>query len=411
MMALHEDQHCVLLCNRIVGRIHRRGDLTRFVFEEGYWEDSSRPILGLHFEDNPSGRHSSNMRLPVWFSNLLPEGRLRELIAQSRKAPVQREMELLIQVGHDLPGAVRVVAADSLVHMDGWEDGVQPTDHQGNKKSIWSFSLAGVGMKFSMFQLGERLTIPAFGENGDWIVKFPDQLYENVPHNEFAMMTLAKEVGINAPDLQLIHRDKLDELPDVVWGRSEEWAYAIKRFDRNENRELIHIEDMAQVRGVYPEKKYQGSFETIAALAYRNNDIPSLQEFARRMAFNILIGNGDAHLKNWSLIYSNPQIPTLSPAYDIVSTFVYRPQGEGPEDMGLRFGHSERFEDVTIGAFQRLQQKLNVQADLGDVVSTLVNNVRAEWPRVEEILLNHSELCKKIDENIRIRTKSLTRGS
>jgi serine/threonine-protein kinase HipA len=110
-----------------------------------------------------------------------------------------------------------------------------------------------------------------------------------------------------------------------VWPPNERTAYAIRRFDRAPDRKPIHIEDMAQVRNVYPEAKYQGSFETLAALLYRGRDLASLLEFTRRLAFNLLISNGDAHLKNWSLIYRDGRIPKLAPAYDLVATSVYRP--------------------------------------------------------------------------------------
>jgi len=76
---------------------------------------------------------------------------------------------------------------------------------------------------------------------------------------------------------------------------------------------MVHIEDLAQVRNVYPENKYLGNYETVAALAYRGHDLNSLREFARRLAFTILIANDDAHLKNWSLIYTDPRVPCLAP--------------------------------------------------------------------------------------------------
>jgi serine/threonine-protein kinase HipA len=406
MTRSREDQFSVYLHDQIIGRLHRRDDVTRFVFEEGYWDNPDRPVLGLRFEENARARHQSHMRLPPWFSNLLPEGRLREWIAQARRTSIQREMELLAQVGHDLPGAVRVLAAESIVPVDTFGD--ESNTGQGNpSNALWSFSLAGVGLKFSMLARGDRLTIPAVGEGGDWIVKLPEPTYPNVPRNELAMMTLAEAVGIEVPEVRLVHRDQIDTLPDRAWSSSETWAYAVKRFDRGPRRERIHIEDMAQVRGFYPDAKYSGSFETIGALIYRGHDVQGLQEFARRMAFNVLIGNGDAHLKNWSLIYQDPRVPALAPAYDLVATFVYRPGVEGPEEMALRFGRSKRFDDVRISTFCRLDEKLGAKADLGDVVRTLVDRIGAEWPRAAALLEEQSELCRRIELFVRDRAAQL----
>lgn len=403
-----EEQFCVYLHDRLVGRLHRRHDLTRFAFEEGYWDDPNRAVLGLRFEENPRAWHQSNMRLPPWFSNLLPEGRLREWIAQARRTPIEREMELLAQVGHDLPGAVRVLAADEMVPVDLSDHGDARVDRGGVMDSLWSFSLAGVGLKFSMLARGDRLVIPARGERGDWIAKLPDPTYPGVPQNELAMMTLAKAVGIDVPEIRLVHRDEMEPLPERVWS-GQDRLFAVKRFDRGPGRELIHIEDLAQVRGFYPDAKYAGSFETVGALVYRGRDVESLREFARRLAFNILIGNGDAHLKNWSLIYRDPRVPMLAPAYDLVATFVYRPSVEGSEEMALCFGQSKRFEDARISAFMRLDEKLGAKAELGEVVRTLVNQVIAEWPRAAALLQNYPDFSRRIGLFVQERARQLVR--
>jgi serine/threonine-protein kinase HipA len=229
-----------------------------------------------------------------------------------------------------------------------------------------------------------------------------------VPQNELAMMTLAKAVGIDVPEVRLIHRNEVEPLPEQVWS-GQYHLFAVKRFDRGPRRERVHIEDMAQVRGFYPNDKYQGAVETIGALVYRGRDVEALREFARRLAFNILIGNGDAHLKNWSLIYRDPRTPTLAPAYDLVATFIYRPPFSGPEEMALRFGRSKRFEDVRIATFSRLDEKLGAKADLGDIARVLVDRVIAEWPRAAALLEDHPEPCRQIELLIQERAAQLGR--
>lgn len=412
MTALREEQFGVYLQDRLVGRLHRRDNFTRFIFEEGYWQDPHRAVLGLRFEDDPHARHQAKMRLPPWFSNLLPEGRLRDWIARARRVSVDREIELLAQVGHDLPGAVRVLPSNQLIPVDlsGVDDADDALDQK--RAALWSFSLAGVGLKFSMLEQGDRLTIPGVGEGGDWIIKLPDPTYPLVPQNELAMMTLAGAVGITVPKVRLVHRDLVEALPERVWPKGESFAYAVRRFDRGPARERIHIEDMAQVRGFYPDAdrrqgKYSGSFETVGALIYRGHDLQALHEFARRLTFNILIGNGDAHLKNWSLIYRDPRTPTLAPAYDLVATFLYRPPGAGPEDLGLRFGHSRRFADVRLTAFAELGRRLAATGDLVDVARDLIGRVHAEWPVAAESLAGYPDLVRQIEQSIQERAAQL----
>lgn len=259
-------------------------------------------------------------------------------------------------------------------------------------------------MKFSMLARGDRLTVPAYGENGDWLVKFPDHRFPDVPRNEYTMMSLARGAGLNVPDVRLVHRDELDGLPAGMWPNSEQWSYAIRRFDRTPEvgRPAVHIEDFAQVRDKYPDGKYEGTFETVAALAYRGRDLPALCEMVRRLAFSVMIGNGDAHLKNWSLIYPDRRVPTLAPAYDLVSTVAYRPAGGHVDDLGLRFGGSTRFDRVRMESFTNLGRSLGrrfgaVDADLAAVAASVCEKVPGCWEAHREVLAGNSGLAAEIE--------------
>jgi serine/threonine-protein kinase HipA len=405
----------VWLNDEQVGTLNQRGDYTWFLFSPEYLLDPNRSVLGLVFEQDPGARHASALRLPPWFSNLLPEGRLREWIATDRHVSIEREMELLAQVGHDLPGAVRVLLDDRPPE-DEWHAGVATTDPyagrgepRDDRARGWRFSLAGISLKFSMLRKDDRLTLPAFGEGGDWIVKLPDRAYRNVPLNEYAMMSLAAEAGIEVPDRLLVDRDQLDDLPPNVWPGDEDLAYAVRRFDRDDQRRRVHIEDFAQVRNIYPDEKYRGNFDTLASLIYRRHDLASLREFARRMAFNVLITNGDAHLKNWSLIYRDRRVPSLAPAYDLVSTGVYR-VGDEPEDLGLRFGGTRRFDDISLTTFARLERRLGISdGSLCDSVVETVDRVRTAWPSIEAVLANDRDLRHAVSESIAHRHQTLLR--
>ncbi len=99
-----------------------------------------------------------------------------------------------------------------------------------------------------------RTSIPAGGVGGDWIVKLPAQNFAQVPENEWAMLHLAKEVGISVPETDLVPLEKIAGLPELGF-LSGNLALAIKRFDRNE-KQRIHIEDFAQVYNVFPNDKY-----------------------------------------------------------------------------------------------------------------------------------------------------------
>ncbi|MGQ4616335.1 HipA domain-containing protein [Nocardia sp. R7R-8] len=267
---------------------------TWFEFIDEYLADPNRPVLGLRFEERPRAKFAANVRLPQWFSNLLPEGAMREWIAAERDVAPEREMELIARVGHDLPGAVRVLPAefDSVPDVAGVLESASVSSADEFVDSPWKFSLAGVGLKFSTLRDGKQFTCTATGEGGDWILKLPDRQFPDVPRNEYTMMRFAKAVGIDVPQVALVHRDNVIGVPANVWPANEEFAYAVERFDRGAQRRLVHIEDFAQVRGVYPGQKYEGNFETVASLAYRGRDSAALREFVRRIVFFVLIGNG-----------------------------------------------------------------------------------------------------------------------
>ncbi len=398
-------RHLVKLHGIRIGVLTQYGDFTTFHFDDDYWQRPDRAVLGLDFENTLERARSASLRVPPWFSNLLPEGRLRDWIAAERGVSSDREMELLAQVGHDLPGAV-TIEPDAGPLVEAVERPVQTaTRRTDDEPDRLRFSLAGVGLKYSMLRQGERLTLPA-GGGGDWIVKLPDAKHPEVPTNEFAMMSWARRIGIEVPEIGLRHRDELPDLPGVAWPNKEKLAYVIARFDRGPDRRPIHIEDLAQVRGFYPHDKYIGTFETVAALVYRRRDLAALQEFVRRLSFNLIIGNGDAHLKNWSLIYRDRRQPTLSPAYDIVSTAPYRDDRD-PEDLGLKFGGTKRFAAVDRYSFTRLENKLGVPGALVPVMEQTILRAQATWPRAADDMDSLPWVRTWIDRNLPVIRRQL----
>jgi serine/threonine-protein kinase HipA len=246
--------------------------------------------------------------------------------------------------------------------------------------------------------------MPASGIGGDWIVKLPDRFFPEVPRNEFTMMSLARDVGIDVPEIRMVHRDEVVGLPSGVWPDQEEWAYTVRRFDRDDRHGLIHIEDLAQVRNVYPDDKYRGNFETVGSLIYRGRDVDSLREYCRRLVFSILISNGDAHLKNWSLIYRDPRIPALAPAYDLVSTRYYMGTDE---EFGLRFGGTKRYERIRLSAFDRLERRIGSDAGLADTGRALIKAMLARWPDRADSLRCADGLRRDIDASITQRSATL----
>lgn len=398
----------VWLHGTFVGVLRQRGDHTRFIVHESYAENPERPVLGLVFEQDLTRVHAAALRLPPWFSNLLPEGVQRRWIAEQRRVSDQREMELLAEVGRDLPGAVTVLPIPSGVLDD--TDVVPPQTPHAPETQVdgeqGRFSLAGVQLKLSMVAAGDRLVLPLGGALGDWIVKFPDTGISHLPVVEHATMDLAARAGLRVPELRLVDREQLPGTPDVLWRAGETKAYAIRRFDRAPDRSVVHIEDLAQVRDVWPSQKYEGRYEVVAALVHRGYDVESLHELVRRITFSLMVDNSDLHLKNLSLIYEDPRRPVLSPAYDLVSVAPY--PGFGGE-TALSLAGKRQADAVRLDDLGGLGRHLGVAAS--DLVGTAEQTVRAvvaRWPEVEQSLLaRHPDIRAPMHDMIQRRLASL----
>jgi serine/threonine-protein kinase HipA len=335
---------------------------TLFAFNEDYIEDDKRPTLSLSYKDPFGGLVTKfrpyNMVVPPFFSNLLPEGPLRRYLADRAGVKQTREFFLLWMLGRDLPGAV-------TVHPSEGDDTPPDDDRADNiaRPNALRFSLAGVQLKFSAFKNTGKaggLTIPAEGTGGSWIVKLPSQQYSGVPENEFAMMTIAGMMGMNVPEIQLFDLDAVSGLPQGL-GELQGQSLAIRRFDRTAEGP-VHIEDFAQVFGVKPDDKYsKGNYRSIARVLGIETGPADVAEFIRRLVFSTLIGNGDMHLKNWSLIYPDRRTPALSPAYDLLSTIPYI---EGEDTAALNFSRTKKMAALSLDELTHLAAKAELSEKL-----------------------------------------------
>ncbi len=264
-------------------------------------------------------RWARNQRLHPTLSNLLPEGLLRELIAQGLKVHVDNEFHILSYLGEDLPGAIVATPLEP----DEVPDGVLAIlsrDAYRNVKVVKfekisqenKFSLAGVQMKFSMKEKDGRYNLSKAGVLGDWIIKTPSTRHKDVPVNEYTAMTLASLAGVDIPEIKLVDLGKLDNLPQINLP-DESQAFAIKRFDRNEDAR-IHMEDFAQVLVKYPDKKYHSAnYEQIGRIPYEfsGDALTDAQQFARRLLVNILLAKWRCAFKKLEFALRRSNYPAL----------------------------------------------------------------------------------------------------
>lgn len=248
-----------------VGTLRSTGHHERveFTFAREYVDLPVRPVLGQWFLDHLDETITPTLRLPRWFSHLLPEGRLRRLIAGRAGLHEDREVHLIALLGGDLPGNV-VVAGP----VPAGGDTLPGRPVSGGPVPGLKFSLAGVQLKFSAIHSAEGLTIPASGAGGDWIVKIPGEGQTALAENEWSIMTWAARTGLEVPDVDLIPLARIGGLPAEVSAGPVQ-IFAIRRFDRAPGNRRIHIEDFAQVLNIDrgEKAKYRdANYERIALL-------------------------------------------------------------------------------------------------------------------------------------------------
>ena len=393
----------VRLYGEEVGTITYVGaEKTLFAFNDAYIENRERPALGLQFKDSLGDLITDfrpyKIKLMPYFSNLLPEGHLRRYLAEKADIHIDREFFLLWVLGQDLHGAITVVPADGEEWPDEAHNILEGEAAKEAAEDALRFSLAGVQLKFSAVQSANGgLTIPASGAGGKWIVKLPSREFANVPENEFSMMSLARMVGINVPAIRLIEVRSIGNLPDGIEKIGQQ-AFVIERFDRNEDGSATHIEDFAQVFGVYPEDKYKkASYRNLISVVASESGQDDVAEFIRRLTFNVLIGNGDMHLKNWSLIYPDRRNARLAPAYDFVSTIPYIAN----DRSALTFSRTKKFTGFTADELEHLSAKAKLPRKLVlDTARETVALFMERWEAEKANLPMHKDVAEAISKHL-----------
>jgi serine/threonine-protein kinase HipA len=357
-----------------------QGGKNTFTFDEHYINlEKDRPTLSLSFLDDKQLKlpYVSNQALPSFFSNLLPEGDYRSYILNLLKLKSSDEFKLFKALSGDCPGNIIVKSEDILHNNTITINSEPPTEI---KKSSIRFSLAGVQLKFSLRMKNGRYTI-ASGHPGNVIVKMPSSIYPHLPENEFSMMQLAKAVGIIIPEIQLIPLKTFEDSINIKH-LNNQLAYVIQRFDRFGQDGRIHCEDFAQALGIRPFRKYEAAnHETIARIiiALFPNGMIQLEQFLTRVFLNILIGNTDAHLKNWSICFEDGKHPSLAPAYDIVSTLEYLDN----QELALNFCKIKNFYEITENTLVKFAERINTDKRfILNIAEKVVTNANELWPQL-----------------------------
>ena len=288
-----------------------------------------------------------------FFGGLLPEGQLRRLIAQQFQVSSQNDFALLDHIGGECAGAVTFRAPGQALPVPTRNNEVQwlsdeevvaildelPRRPMLAGKAGLRLSLAGAQDKLPVVFDGARIGLPLNGTPSSHILKPAIHAVEDSVINEGFCMALADAMELN-PAKSKVH---------LVLDRS---FLLVERYDRlidaHGHRQRLHQEDFCQALGVVPEIKYQNEGGPDLAQCFalvRSATRPSAPQVLRLLdyvIFNALIGNHDAHAKNFSLLYSG-KTPLLAPFYDTLSTAVYPTL---TPTMAMKIGSKYKFSEV-----------------------------------------------------------------
>jgi serine/threonine-protein kinase HipA len=288
-----------------------------------------------------------------FFAGLLPEGELRRLIAKQCHISAHNDFALLDYIGGECAGAVSFLKTGktpSSLKSDGdieWLSDPQllallkelPRRPMLAGKAGLRLSLAGAQDKLPVFIKNGRIGLPRNGTPSSHILKpsIPD--VEDSVINEAFCLALAHKMQLN---VAIAHIGKIDHHTFLL----------VERYDRTINTqghlERLHQEDFCQALGIIPELKYQNEggpdlkqcFELVRRIM--RPSAPQVLELLNYVVFNALIGNNDAHAKNFSILY-NHKSPGLAPLYDALSTAIYP---ELSSKMAMKLGSKYKFNEV-----------------------------------------------------------------
>lgn len=294
-----------------VGELRRIPKGCEFAYDADFIS-SSEGAIALHLPKTAQPLVTEGLlNLPTYFAGLLPEGVMLDAVQSLTRSAKDDLFTVLAATGNNAIG-------DVTVHIPGTAKGT--TDHnledaQRALKEVLSkkggsveaiSAIAGVQPKMSLGGLVRS------HRQDRYIAKFPTEQFPGLPQNEAACMMLARRCGLRTPK---------------AWVQNG--VYVVERFDRvktsSSQTEMLHIEDMMQAMNLFSNAKYSVNFEEICqAMVNVGVSMAGILEALKLYAFSYIIGNGDLHGKNVSLMRGSRGQWMLTPAYDLVSTLPYK---------------------------------------------------------------------------------------
>ncbi|MDR2613661.1 MAG: type II toxin-antitoxin system HipA family toxin [Deltaproteobacteria bacterium] len=385
-----------------VGRLHRPADSDGLFFKyDKRWLSGGKPAISRSMP--LAGKTFSSKTTGRFFGNLMPEGQAMSDFAGMKKITEDNLFRFLLEYGVECAGALMIVDSDlprptqSSRYRDVTDIIINelslPPEQQGNLIIITDsrLSLAGAQNKLPVLVRDGRYLVPEHGSAAatSAVIKTASLRYKNLQYNEAFCMDLAGKIGLPVAGSGIARLGGHD-------------VFITGRYDRRTIGGEVtryHQEDFCQAMGLPRSSKYQvdggpGIKACMDILKDPACGIPETSriDFAKTVIFNYIIGNCDAHAKNFSLLYDyHPRLNpagsgvTLAPFYDLVSTRVYPYLSK---DMAMSIGGTYRHGGISVGSWERLASDLSLGT--GDFIDLALETAAAAGTRAEAVAESHA---------------------
>ena len=331
----------------------------------------------------------SHDKVKSFFSNLLPESAVRELIAKRLGISAKNDFMLLKRIGGECAGAITILPESEIPESPDQYTYRSLSDKQlvdlikhiprrpllAGQEGI-RISLAGAQEKLALFYKDPAFYIPINGAPSNFILKPGMVHFQSSIENECFCMMLANAIDLNVP-------------PVIIAQKETQKVLLIKRYDRILDNDVLirlHQEDFCQAMGLSHELKYQADggpglkacFDLVRA--YSVNPIKDFQQLMQWVFFNYLIGNMDGHAKNLSFIYQAKQI-RLAPFYDMMCTDIYE---DLSQKFAMKIGKENRPEWIMERHWKRFAEEIKIsnavlQKRLSDFCLKVTNKIDSTY--------------------------------
>jgi len=311
-------------------RLDQHGDLS-FVYDRTWLDDRARPPISqsLPKRAEPFDRREAR----PFFGGLLPEEAQREAVARMLGISKGNDFRLLEALGGDVAGALTLWPEGESPPEPPGLSAAQPLDDSelieildilprrpllAGREGL-RLSLAGAQQKLPVVLVNGRIALPQPGQPTTHILKPPIERFAATTENEAFAMRLAAAVGLAVASVE----------PRRLADRT---FLLVERYDRETGSDgqvrRLHQEDFCQALGVPPENKFASEggpgFKVCFDLVRRAcaTPAPAILRLLDAAIFNVIVGNSDAHGKNFSLLYADHS-PGFAPLYDLLCTVAY----------------------------------------------------------------------------------------